>query len=168
MQEPSILDFLKSKLNPGESPKIELPEEPKQRKPSKKKEEPPPVPAPVKEKTYFFKNLPWRSLLALGFMLFAQVALNPTFLGLAKTGGENVDSLHNTNPTQAIAIGTFLYFSGFLFLLWAVLSKEWTFEDMPAEEIVAEPMTLYTRWLWVALPLGAGLLFCLRITGSRR
>ena len=74
MNEPSLLDYLKSKLNPWQKDKVEIPTA------SLSESEPvagSPQPAPVKLSLFAFAKLPWRSLSALGLALIAQRLLEP-------------------------------------------------------------------------------------------
>ena len=105
MEEPSVLDYLKAKLNPRNWSKTEtllspspedLSEEPREKKPSR------------------LVSLPWRLLLALGFALIAQRFLEPAA----------------SNYKFALV----LYAAALGLLILAILKKEWIIQEMPLGE----------------------------------
>ena len=122
MEEPSVLDYLKSKLKfwkRGEKIQIPMPE--------------PTAPAPQPDgSTSSLQGLqpaaparafawPWRSLLALGLALTGQLLFEP--------------------PGQAAFAGTVLYVFGAALLIWATLRGEWTLIDLPISESRNDPLT---------------------------
>jgi hypothetical protein len=124
MEEPSVLDYLKSKLKfwkRGEKIEIPAPE--------------PVAPAPEPEvdgSTGSPQSLqpaaaarafkwPWRSLLALGLALVGQLFFEP--------------------PGRAAFAGIVLYVAGTGMLIWAYLRGEWTLVDLPESESRTDPLT---------------------------
>lgn len=125
MEEPSVLDYLKSKLKFWEKGnKIEIPPEPDEETEEEtasplpeaapvpaappKAEEPPRPPRP----SFEWKLFPWRALLALVFILLAQRAFEPS-------------------PNRAAGLGLFLYAIGLAWLALASLRGEWKLADLP-------------------------------------
>src|SRR5512136_3216755 len=108
-EEPSILDFLKSRLKFWrKEEKIAIPPESasKTRGVIRVKEAPPaPARAGQTKPAAPHKPIPWRSLLALALALIGQRAFEM--------------------PTRQVLPGTILYFLGLAFLVWAILCKEW-------------------------------------------
>ncbi len=118
MEEPSVLDYLKSKINPWAAKKISIPnselsEESKGEESWEEFEEE--YKAPVsKEKSSF----PWRSILALIFAVIAQFALEP--------------------PVKNKNVAIFLYTFSFGFLVWAIIREGWIEKIQSKKEI--DPM----------------------------
>ncbi len=125
-EEPSVLDYLKSKLKFWEhGEKVEIPGGPetsqdglsKARKtsmatppgPSSTRIEPS---APSERPNTGTRPWPWRSLLALFIALFAQRAWEP-------------------RPDRTAGLGLALYFLALVFLVWGYLSKEWVQVPLP-------------------------------------
>jgi hypothetical protein len=125
MEEPSVLDYLKSKLKFWErGNKIEIPAEPEMDSGIIS----PPQPAqelpvsPVKKKAskqakeqrpaFNWKNFPWRSLLAVVFILLAQRTFEPS-------------------PTRTATSGLILYGIGLAWVALAYLRGEWKLADLP-------------------------------------
>ncbi len=124
MEEPSVLDYLKSKLKFWEKgPKIEIPPEPAaetEGEASAALAEPRPVPAapPKAEEPprpprppFEWKKFPWRALLALIFILLAQRTFEPS-------------------PNRTPGSGLFLYAIGLAWLALAFLRGEWKLADL--------------------------------------
>lgn len=106
MQEPSVLDYLKSKLNPWSRQKVEIPdlapeapEVPSGEQPPSEPEQPGPA-------------FPWRSLAALSLALVAQSALEPPA----------------AQPLAALA----LYLLALVAFAWAVVVGEWQIPGLRA------------------------------------
>ncbi len=141
-EEPSVLDYLKSKLKFWESGgKVEIPPEAGSKRPAPVEEKPaagparrrvqPPstveirrsklaaiepdeVPQPQPEAVpIVFKPLPWRSLAALVLALVAQSFLEP--------------------PEPHASIGIYLYLLAAAFLVWGVVRKEWSLAPLPED-----------------------------------
>jgi 4-amino-4-deoxy-L-arabinose transferase-like glycosyltransferase len=113
MEEPSILDYLKSKLNPWSHEKIDLPE-------TTTDPESLPV-SPVQRVDLSFSKpnigrLPWRSLLTLGFAFSGQFLLEP--------------------PAPQPVLAAAFYFVALVFFVWAIWQSEWVIpelrEDLPS------------------------------------
>ena len=149
-EEPSVLDYLKSKLKfweRGEKVHIpeqpELPEEDAPLESSHEIEVQPAVPIepdslvmakPPREKPAETNRWPWRSLLALALAFVAQRSWD--------------------SPTNRTAIlGIILYVLALAVLVWAFLSKEWALAPLP--ETGAASDMLQVRWipLVIAIPL---------------
>lgn len=122
MEEPSVLDYLKSKLKFWEKGnKIQIPAgdelEAEIASPELAEEQPALVAAPESPRrreqrpAYDFKNFPWRSLLALLFILLAQRTFEPS-------------------PTRLFIPGLFLYGIGLAWLVLAYLRGEWKLADL--------------------------------------
>ncbi len=139
VEEPSILDFLKSRLKfwkpnhkydsysfkPGSPPTQEgaLPEY---------LQETPENPVKPAEKTKLKSNWPWRSLFALIFALVGQRAFE-------------------TVPNRPVTLGLVLYGFGLAWLILAILHKEWTLTPYPEEEY--HPDSLRVRRLPLILSI---------------
>ena len=118
-EEPSLLDYLKSKLKFWEQgQKIEIPVL-EQEMPPLFEDEPPglwaegqePVEKPQRKTALAFQ-WPWCSLIALVFALLGQRALEPF-------------------PHRSVAAGLVLYGIGLAWLIFACLRKEWTLAPYP-------------------------------------
>jgi hypothetical protein len=140
-REPTVLDFVKSLLRgkPLAIPDLEQPTDEAQ--PASESSEASPQEIAVEEeipraeeKPSIAINLPWRSLLALGLALLAQISLMP-------------------RPNRAWIPGLILYMIAAGVLVWAVLKGECEPADLPAAEEHAEDYKVQTRWLIVSLPL---------------
>jgi hypothetical protein len=130
VEEPSVLDYLKSRLTPWKGTSVEIPLAPPQAEgaaaypaPFDTAAEPgaaplpaaaaQPSPGPVdgsdSERPVF--SLPWRALAALLFALVAQSALEP--------------------PGRSLLTGVLLYLLAAAWLVWANLRREWTLAPIP-------------------------------------
>jgi 4-amino-4-deoxy-L-arabinose transferase-like glycosyltransferase len=148
-REPTVLDFIKSLLHgkrlaipppPStahpDQPVIPPPQAPPEVAPLAALEEPqsPSVqPGPTGPRPAGL-SLPWRSLLALGLALVAQVSLQP-------------------GPNRQWLPGVLLYALAAGFLAWAAIRGEWAAADLPAVEDHAEDYRVRSRWLYLSLPL---------------
>jgi small-conductance mechanosensitive channel len=119
MEEPSILDYLKSKLRfwePGQ--KIELGAQPSAIPQTVAGESPETQPEVLevvgmpREKTAQAIRYPWRSLLALFLALLGQRAFEPS-------------------PNRTVTTGLVLYGFSLAWLILACLHKEWTLTPYP-------------------------------------
>jgi hypothetical protein len=77
---------------------------------------------------------PWRSLLALGFALVAQISLMP-------------------RPNRAWIPGVILYVCAAGWLAWAAWNGEWVPAALPEVEAHLEDYRVRARWLYISLPL---------------
>ncbi len=143
MEEPSVLDYLKSKLKFWEKGnKIEIPSEEEAGTAAAEPVQPPEQPSvsaeqletpaaePLKRPPFDWTKFPWRALLALVFILFAQRTFEPS---------EN----------RAAAPGLFLYAIGLAWLVLAFLRGEWKPADLA--EAGAGSDTLRARAIPLAL-----------------
>jgi hypothetical protein len=117
--EPSVLDFLKSRLAFRRSGQIEIPPapepEPRQDSPTEGRQSAPGTDRP----------LPWRALGALLAALLAQHSFEP--------------------PDPAVSTGIALYLIAFALLCWAILGHEWDLAPLAETEGGNDPLTV--RWL---------------------
>jgi dolichyl-phosphate-mannose-protein mannosyltransferase len=113
--EPSVLDYLKSRL-PWSRRRIEVPTA---------AELPPASSTEAASTGEAASPMPWRSVLALAFALFAQVFLEPA------------------NPSAPLGIA--FYALAVALLLWTVLRGEWTLAPHRASAAGNDPLTV--RWL---------------------
>lgn len=123
MEEPSVLDYLKSRLMPWKYPRVELPPEeflsPGRSTmldadlPAKTDQDAaaPATKSAVVEEPVFVR-FPWASLLALILALAAQFSLGPA-------------------PQRGWLVGILLFTSAFVLLAWAVLKGEWQATPLP-------------------------------------
>jgi hypothetical protein len=134
MEEPSILDYLKSKLNPRSHAKLELP----------------PTPPDAAGGDGFLTSLrpqqglsrrplPWRSLFALALALTGQLLLEPP----------------EPQPSLALAF----YFFGLLFLAWAVWASEWKLPALRPQILAIDPGTFRLVPFFLACGLGLAAFF---------
>ena len=79
-------------------------------------------------------SLPWRSLLALGIALLAQISLMP-------------------RPNRVWLPGLILYLCSAGVLVWAVWKGEWLPAELPEAEERPEDYQVRSRWLYISLPL---------------
>jgi hypothetical protein len=140
-REPSVLDYVKS-LFRGKPIAIPAADQlPQDTQPLVEQPLGQPVipdeqvaPAPVPEVVVRRFTLPWRSLLALGLAIAAQISLLP-------------------GPSRTWMPGVILYVLSAGCLVWAVLSGELKPPDLPEEQGQAEDYRVRARWLYVSLPL---------------
>ena len=131
MEEPSVLDYLKEKLNPRRWFRHDLPPP---LKPAETQISEPEQPGGVKTifMVSFFKligRLPWRSMLAVVLALIAQVQFEP--------------------PTQIATWGMIFYIAAGVFLVWALLVKEWQLPDIKTESAQSIGLELRTVPLFI-------------------
>ena len=133
MEEPSILDYLKSKLKFWEHDQkvglISLEPALPQSADGMSLETQPETPGMAgkpREKIARSDHWPWRSLLALVFALLGQRAFEPS-------------------PNRAFTTGLVLYGFGFAWLILAFLRKEWTLTPYP--ETSTGSVKVRIRWL---------------------
>jgi hypothetical protein len=143
LEEPSVLDYLKSQLKFWErGDKIKFPPasgaSAPQPAPTKKapvsaaraKKGAPEAPAKAAEPNRW----PWRSLLALFFTLWAQRLFEPS-------------------PDRKATAGLILYALGIAWLVLAVFRKEWALSPLPAEDRGSDRLHLRPLPLLLAIPL---------------
>jgi len=152
-REPTVLDYVKS-LFRGKPLAIPSPEEaPQATQPlSELPQEPLGVASEqtTAEGTPSERTLriafPWRSLLALGIALAAQISLQP-------------------RPNRTWLPGVILYICAAVWLVWAAWKGEWAPADLPAAELHPEDYRVRARWLYFSLPLA--LVAFLTLGGNR-
>lgn len=152
-REPTVLDYVKSLLR-GKPLAIPSPEEaPKANQPLS---EPPQEPLGVASEQTAAEGMPseralriafpWRSLLALGIALAAQISLQP-------------------RPNRTWLPGVILYICAAGWLVWAAWKGEWAPAGLPAAEVHPEDYRVRARWLYFSLPLA--LVAFLTLGGNR-
>jgi hypothetical protein len=144
MQEPSVLDYVKSKLRLRKGPPLEIPREeisevpPAERAPVAPIAVQPPKPTPVEPAPSEIHpketktSLPWRSLAALALALLAQVSMRPA-------------------PDRKWLPGVILLIIAYATLAWANLSNEWRAAPLPAQSQDNTPFKLGRKRLIVGL-----------------
>jgi hypothetical protein len=144
-QEPSVLDYVKSLLkgkplpipSSAEAPQTSPPVEDQPWEASLDTSQAVKalaVPVPISESPALAFVLPWRSLLALGFALAAQISLQP-------------------RPNRLWIPGAVLYLCSAVMLIWAVWKEQLAPADLPEGELRAEDYRVRARFLYVSLPL---------------
>jgi 4-amino-4-deoxy-L-arabinose transferase-like glycosyltransferase len=137
-EEPSVLDYVKSKLTPWKYPAVKLlPEEPTS---TELLAEPKPSEGPQIQEAHetvpirLRRPWPWRTLLAAVIALFAQRSLEPS-------------------PNRSLEMALVIYLLSIAFLGWAFFAGELSLPDMPADERHDEPQTVHTTSLLISIPL---------------
>ncbi len=140
MNEPSVLDYVKSKLKFWQREKISLPdvefamqEEKPQSEPSSSQS------STLKPATFQPKNWLWRSLLALLLAIMGQAAFEPP---------------HNTHWT-----GLVLYFAAFTMLALAYYRKEWSLPPLREGEIHPDNWRFKRIAFFLAIPFALAAFF---------
>ncbi len=139
-QEPSVLDYVKARLNPWQKQKIQIPE------PAPSPEEPDSNPAyhsfpRLDWNLSGWARLPWRTALALALALYAQLLLEP--------------------ETRAIFPALALYAAALLLMLWAFFLGEFQLPAVPKAQPQTDPQTFgrFSFLLGIALAVVAFPLF---------
>ena len=126
MEEPSVLDYVKSRLKFWRKGKINLP--PAEGEPEPKR--------PAKPGTRRKRGFPWRSMLALSLALMAQLVWEPAH--------------------RSLWLGVVLYAAAFGLLIWATLRNEWQLRPHPETgDSRKDPFTVRLVPLFISLPLAA-------------
>ncbi len=135
MEEPSVLDYLKSRLNPRSGQKIAIPTTSES---SSGDQTGLPTPPSDGEPTPAVSRgpLPWRSLLALILGLAGQALLEP--------------------PAESKMIALGLYVAAAVLLIWAWAVSEWALAEIPDATPVEDPGTYRRNWLLACIPLAIG------------
>jgi len=133
-KEPSVLDYLKSKLSFGHRPKIEIPEW------STESETEAVVPDFVEAKAAQLpavgrQPFPWLSLICVGLTLLAQRMFEP--------------------PNPAMMTGIALYAMALAFLLWAILRGEWSLAPLAESTAGNDPLILHEIAFLISIPFAA-------------
>ena len=132
-KEPSVLDYLKSRLSFGRKPKIEIPKssdsvtraEPAQPAPSSGQ---PPIISRRRPSPPFA----WLSLIALGLALLAQLMFEP--------------------EEPAVVTGIAFYLMALAFLLWAILRGEWSLAPLAESSSSSDPLTFHPYAFLLSIP----------------
>jgi hypothetical protein len=140
-KEPSVLDYLKSKLSFGRGPKVEIPEllieEDEVAEESTIINQQLPItdqPSALHPSSFIFHPsvpFPWLSVMALALALLAQTILKPP-----------------ATPTLAIAF----YMMGLAFLLWAILRNEWNLAPLAESSDGNDPLTFNRVLFLICIP----------------
>ena len=139
-REPSVLDYVKSLFrgkpiaipSADESTQVsQLIKDQPQEQPAMVDESIAPSPEPEAHSQRF--TLPWRSLLALGLALAAQILLQP-------------------RPDRTWIPGVILYLLAAGCLVWAVWKGEWSPAKLPEAQDRLENYRVRARWLYISLP----------------
>ena len=140
-REPTVPDYFKSLLRgkPLAIPSAVEPTTPPQPFINQPQEEPEPMieaaaPQVVARPVPMRISLPWRSLLALGLALAAQVSLQP-------------------GPDRTWLPGVILYALAAGWLAWSAWTGEWSAAELPAAQEHPEDYKVRARWLYLSLPL---------------
>lgn len=118
MEEPSVLDYVKSKLKFRREEDIEIPPA---------RSEPPQIPKETSKGRSWY----WRPLLALGFGLVGQAALE--------------------SRNNGAMVGIVFYIAAFGLLGLVILHSEWELISLPCIESRVDPMTIHLKTLLIAL-----------------
>ncbi|HUI87463.1 MAG TPA: glycosyltransferase family 39 protein [Anaerolineales bacterium] len=135
-KEPSVLDYLKSKLSFGRKPRIEIPKF--QRAESDARAV---VPEFVETKVVHAATarhlpavaFPWLSLVAVGLALLAQRMFEP--------------------PNPAALTGIAFYLLALAALLWAILRSEWSLAPLAESSSGNDPLTFRPYAFLISIPL---------------
>lgn len=130
MNEPSVLDYIKSKLNLRKNLPVNIPpEQPHAQDPGGSESLFPVEEQPPKQAFSF----PWRSLGALLFGLIGQRFLEP--------------------PDRSVNIALFFYALAILLLLWAMLRDEWRLAALQPD--AEQPVDVKIHWLsfYLSVPI---------------
>ena len=117
MEEPSVLDYVKSKLRFWRSGKLELPPI----------EENPDDLGGGSKPDLERGRLPWKSFLAVLLALAGQRTFEP--------------------PNQNWMVGVGFYLVSTAFLIWAVVKSEWSLAPIPAAEVRMDPLSIRLKAL---------------------
>jgi len=141
--EPSVLDYLKSKLSFGHKPKIEIPESPL----AEPSLESPASDLPPSSFSLHPSDIlhpsnpyPWLSLLALGFALLAQLMLDP----LPSAG---------VRPSPLWGSGVVFYLVALAALVWTILRGEWKLLPHSESSEGNDPLTFHLPPFLISIPL---------------
>jgi hypothetical protein len=148
VEEPSVLDYIKSRLMPWKYPPVEIPgelpdalrassETAPALQPARPQAEPLPgetMPAQQAQPSTVPARWPWRSLTALFVALVAQYSLGPS-------------------PQRGWITGVTLLIVAIALLAWARRNREWPIAPLPAASTIVDPPTLRPASLLAGLVL---------------
>lgn len=142
LKEPSVLDYVKSKLNPWQKEKIEIPEWEETAPQVESAEE-----ASITPRTGFALRLPayrpWRTTLAIGAALYAQWT---------------IENAVKPIDTQPLLLGVGAYLLAFGLLAWAMTLGEFALPEGETAAPQTDPQT-FRRIAFLASVVMAGLAF---------
>jgi 4-amino-4-deoxy-L-arabinose transferase-like glycosyltransferase len=173
MEEPSVLDYVKSWLMPWKGQRIRIPSEgaeveseagvalatdelttepavqmavaqPGISSQSTEIATPTPIQAEPAAKALAYR-LPWRSLLALALALLAQTGMEP--------------------PNRNAPLGLAFYIMAGVVLVWAILQKEWVVPELPEDTPI--PMSFKVNWAILGIGFLIGIAAFLTYTNDR-
>ncbi len=144
-EEPSVLDYLKSKLTPWRRSSLEFPPAEASFQPAQESPYPPMGTAPVQQTEAAVQPKPavwtiawpWRAFLALGLALLAQRALEP-------------------RPDRSWVTGAIFFGLAAVWLVWTNLRGDWSLASLRQDERSADPLTIHRTALLIGLPLALG------------
>lgn len=148
MKEPSVLDYLKSRLNPWQTDKVELADSETPQADSVDGSLLPDQSAAPRASFKLPQVLPWRTFLALALAVFGQSVLDPTGF---KFGMDAGTSSRMSDPNNAALTGTIFYAIAALLLIWAYFVNEFSLPALPDDELAESPQTMRRPWLFAAL-----------------
>jgi len=131
-EEPSVLDYLKSRLSFGRKPKIEIPKSSASvarvelAQPASSSSQPSVI---SRQPSTPFA---WLSLIALGLALLAQLMFEP--------------------DQPAVLTGIALYLMALAFLLWAILRGEWSLAPLAESSSGNDPLTFHPYAFLLSIP----------------
>lgn len=140
--EPSVLDYVKSKVKFWQKNQVEIPAPVAEVEARERTGE------RIEEKVRLRATSPWRTLLALGVALFAQKTLEPV-------PGED----------RTWILGLALYLAAFSLLLFAYRKGEWQILPLPQSESARDPLTV--RWGAFIASLGLSAVTFYLMKGNR-
>lgn len=142
LKEPSVLDYVKSKLNPWQKEKIEIPEWEESEREVEPADE-----ADITSRPGFALRLPayrpWRTTLAIGAALYAQWT---------------IESASKPIEMQPLMLAVGAYFLAFALLAWAILVSEFALPEGEMAAPKTDPQT-FGRLAFLASVVLAGLAF---------
>lgn len=133
IQEPSVLDYVKSLFRFGKGERIQLPDFVEEDKPSDVRGQPEASRSLV-SRLKSLLSFPWRSLLALLIALIGQRFFEP--------------------PPTTIPLGIALYIAALGLLGWAIYRGEWTLAPLAETSEGTDPLTYRRIALFISIALG--------------
>jgi len=140
MQEPSVLDYVKSLFRFGNAERIQIPAFVEEEKPSTVGNQSEATPLPITDSQSLVPGFqsptpfPWRSLLALLLALIGQNTFEP--------------------PTSSTPLGYAFYIAAFGLLGWAIYLNEWTLFPLAQTSEGTDPLTYRRVALFISIGLG--------------
>ena len=137
LNEPSVLDYVKSKLSFGRKPKIEIPESQVVEGEDVERSVDIDQQSTINNQRSTINHepsspFPWLSLIALGLALLAQRMFEP--------------------PSPSDLTGIALYLMALAFLLWSVLRGEWKLFSLAESSGGNDPLTIHRAAFLISIP----------------